>query len=206
MAFLLPQINKGVPKYYFLLNEVDKIYYDTIKSSQREGKKTIDMNFKEELKKLKKFVIRGNSDDWKRGVVCGIYWLPDNKGIATNIRQLKIVLNRCKSSINSSLTRIGSVVALTRGKAANLIVESFPIFKDSPSEIRQWTIRKDFEQDSLDILQDEIVKKNRNDDFIEKFNDFNSQNEDNGFSQFSSNELCDINENQNIEYSNYEIF
>lgn len=206
MAFLLPQINKGVPKYYFLLNEVDKIYYDTIKSSQREGKKTIDMNFKEELKKLKKFVIRGNSDDWKRGVVCGIYWLPDNKGIATNIRQLKIVLNRCKSSINSSLTRIGSVVALTRGKAANLIVESFPIFKDSPSEIRQWTIRKDFEQDSLDILQDEIVKKNRNDDFIEKFNDFNSQNEDNDFSQFSSNELCDINENQNIEYSNYEIF
>lgn len=206
MAFLLPQINKGVPKYYFLLNEVDKIYYDTIKSSQREGKKTIDMNFKEELKKLKKFVIRGNSDDWKRGVVCGIYWLPDNKGIATNIRQLKIVLNRCKSSINSSLTRIGSVVALTRGKAANLIVESFPIFKDSPSEIRQWTIRKDFEQDSLDILQDEIVKKNRNDDFIEKFNDFNSQNEDNDFSQFSSNEFCDINENQNIEYSNYEIF
>lgn len=210
MAYLLPQIHKNIPKFYYLLDDMDKMRYDSIRDSQKEGHKPIYSNFTAEIKNLKKFIVRGNSDDWKRGIVCGIYWLPENKGIATNIQQLKIILNRCKSSLNASLTKIGLNVILTRGKATNLVLNTFPFLKDNSSEIRQWTIRKDFSPSPSNLLPIKNMQSNEDDLNPGQIDIFTQSNDDNEFFQLPSNEFYDFDDNQNIklyQYNNfYEIF
>lgn len=131
-----------IPQFYYLLDDNDKQQYTTIRKSQKEGQKKTEMTFVKDIKNLKKFIIRGKEDDWKRGIVCGIYWLPQNKGIAVNIQQLKIILNKSKSSLNTSLSKIGLDVVLTRGKAISLVLDTFPILNNHPSEVKRWTIRK----------------------------------------------------------------
>lgn len=131
-----------LPRFYYLLDDNDKQQYDTIRNSQKGGQKKTEINFMNDIDKLKKFIIRGNENDWKRGIVCGIYWLPESKGIAVNIHQLKIILNKSKSSLNSLLSKIGLDVILTRGKAIGVVLDTFPILKNYTNEVKQWTIRK----------------------------------------------------------------
>jgi hypothetical protein len=51
------------------------------------------------LTTVRNFVMWNETDDWKRALVCGICWL--NADIAINTRQLRLLLSKCKSSINS---------------------------------------------------------------------------------------------------------
>lgn len=145
-----------IPQFYYLLDDNDKQQYISIRKSQKEGQKKTEISFVNDIKYLKKFIIRGKEDDWKRGIVCGIYWLPQNRGIAVNIQQLKIILNKSKSSLNTSLSKIGLDVVLTRGKAISLVLDTFPILNNHPSEVKRWTIRKlaDFSPPTSPIQND----------------------------------------------------
>lgn len=142
MTIFLPQVKRDLPRFFYLLNDDDKLQYQSIRKSQKEGQKKTEIVFSNDIENLKKFIIRGDEDDWKRGIVCGMYWLPENKGIAVNIQQLKIILNKSKSSLNASLSKIGLDVVLTRGKAINLVLNTFPVLNNHSNEVRQWTIRK----------------------------------------------------------------
>ena len=108
-------------------------------SNKNQRNKRIE-TFSEALDKIKKFAVREDSDDWKRCLVCGICWLPE--GIAINTHQLRILIFKCKSSINGSLQKMGFNVNLGRTDAANAMVNSIPFLKDNTPELRQWTVRK----------------------------------------------------------------
>ena len=127
------------PNFFYLLSEQDKITYINFLNSQRDTHKKFDGIMKD-IESLHNFIVRGDSDDWKRSLVCGICWLPE--GLAINNQQLKIALNRSKSSLNALLSKIGLNNFVNRAKAAYLILNVFPFLKDNPSEFRQWTVRR----------------------------------------------------------------
>ena len=118
--------------------------------------------FNEAIQEIKKYAVRGTPDDWKRCLVCGILWLPN--GIAINTHQLRLILFKCKSSINGSLLQMGYDITCGRSESANTISSEFSILKEMPTEIRQWTVRKKSQEQCFQdhISQSNLQIKNEN--------------------------------------------
>jgi hypothetical protein len=92
------------------------------------------------LDAIKSFAIRDDDDDWKRCLVCGVIWLPAS--IAINTRQLRLLIDKCKSSINGSLHRMGYSSVTSRGDTSKQLIEYVPKLRGNFSELRQWTVRQ----------------------------------------------------------------
>ena len=61
--------------------------------------------------------------------------------IVVNTRQLRILLGRCKSSINGSFQSLGYIPIVPDINANSQFINSFSFFKDNSIELRQWTFR-----------------------------------------------------------------
>jgi hypothetical protein len=92
------------------------------------------------LEAIKAFAVRDDEDDWKRCIVCGVIWLPGS--IAINTRQLRLLIDKCKSSINGSLQRMGYSSVTSRGDTSKQLIEFVPKLPGNFSELRQWTVRQ----------------------------------------------------------------
>lgn len=132
------------PKYFNLLNEEDQEQYTRLRSTlsshicrNRRGKRL--ETFAEMLNAIKSFCIKGDSDDWKRCLVCGVCWL--SNGIAINTRQLGLLIDKCKSSINGSLQKMGYSTLQSRSESAGPLTEAIPELKNNFTELREWTVR-----------------------------------------------------------------
>jgi hypothetical protein len=137
-------VNDYRPKYYELLSPSDQERYDDLRaalSSQmcrnRRGKRL--EGFSDMLASIRAFCIRDSEDDWKRCLVCGVCWL--SRGIAINNRQLSLLLDKCKSSINGSLQKMGYSTLQSRSEGAASLLECMPMLKNNFSELREWTVR-----------------------------------------------------------------
>ena len=136
--------NTTIPNFFDILSASDKKEYFKLKNSftssssrNRRGKRL--ETFAETLESIKSYAVREESDDWKRCLICGVCWL-DNC-LAINIRQLTILINKCKSSINGSLHKMGYFPTSQTG-LTNSLVEAIPILNGNFQELRQWTIRQ----------------------------------------------------------------
>lgn len=133
------------PKFLNLLNEADCAAYSELRANlssptcRNRRNKRLE-TFGEMLNSIKSFCIRNNEDDWKRCLVCGVIWTPN--GIAINTRQLRLLIDKCKSSINGSLHRMGFSTVTCRGDTSNQLAEMIPILKNNFPELRQWTVRQ----------------------------------------------------------------
>jgi hypothetical protein len=97
--------------------------------------------FMDQLKRIRKFVERADdSDNWKRSVVCGIFFLAD--GFAINIQQLRLLLGRCKSSINGSLQRLHCAVEMPGQSVHPELLARIPASYREGNELKKWTIRR----------------------------------------------------------------
>jgi hypothetical protein len=92
------------------------------------------------LDAIRQFVMRDDPDDALRGMACGLYWLPD--GIAVDVHEVRLLVPRCKSSINGSLHKLGYTLSLGRLECAELLTKIFPLLRDQTAELRKWSIRK----------------------------------------------------------------
>lgn len=134
-----------VPRFWNLLSDTDKFQYNRMRaamsapSNKNQRNKRIE-TFSESLEMIRKYAVRGESDDWRRCLVCGVFWLPE--GLAINTHQLRILIFKCKSSINGSLQKMGYAASLGRTEAATAMVGSVPFLKDNATELRQWTVRR----------------------------------------------------------------
>jgi hypothetical protein len=150
------------PSYWELLTEVDKGNYLTMRQALSSSackhcrNHTQEMNH-EVIGTIQAFVMRNDGDDWKRGLVCGICWL--NSAIAVNTRQLRMLISRCKSSINSMFQHIGFSTVPTTNEYATALANFFPLIKDNFAELRQWTIRavKPLDDGTADPPQQDIA-------------------------------------------------
>jgi hypothetical protein len=134
----------STPKYFDLLTPHDQADYADLRSALSSqlcrncrGKRV--ENFGEMMNVARTFCIQHNDDDWKRCIVCGVYWMPN--GIAINHRQVSILLNKCKSSINGSLHKLGYSTLRGRTESGKAVAEAMPVLKDNFNELREWTVR-----------------------------------------------------------------
>ena len=95
--------------------------------------------FVQRLQRIRSYVERGDGDDWKRGLVCGIIFLTNS--IAIHIQQFRLLLGKCKSSINGSLQQIGFIAHPQGGPIEQELYFKVPIFQREHSEVKKWTVR-----------------------------------------------------------------
>lgn len=137
-----------LPQFFELLNKEDKKQYLfmrlTLSSSVCKNRRNHStQTFELILQMIKNFTIRNDCDDWKRCIVCGIFWLEDNQ-IAVNSKQLCILLSKCKSSINGSLQALHYYKIQNNLDHVKSFVKSLQMIQTHPMliELRQWTIRR----------------------------------------------------------------
>lgn len=135
----------ATPKFFEMLSDGDKALYQNLRSSlsshacrNRRGKRL--ENFSEMLSTIKTFCLRHDDDDWKRCLVCGVCWLPN--GIAINTRHLSLLIDKCKSSINGSLQKMGYSTLQSRSESSGALSDTIPLLKNNFNELREWTIRQ----------------------------------------------------------------
>ena len=139
-----PPANDTTPQYWDLLSEQDKAQYTQLKLDFSAGSTKRVRNSRLEtfdgiLDTIRTFAERGDDNDWRRFLVCGVCWL-DN-AIAINTRQLRLLVSKCKSSINGSLQKMGYTTNMSHSESWKILFPHIPLLKDHFSELRQWTIR-----------------------------------------------------------------
>ena len=134
-----------LPKYIHLLSEADKVGYQFLQSKLSLSIAKIQRNkrvesFADLIDTIKQYCIRGDVNDWRRCLVCGICWLGDS--IAINTHQLKMLIFKCKSSINGSLHKMGYSANVNRNIAISMLLYYFPMLQSNINDLRAWTVRQ----------------------------------------------------------------
>lgn len=154
-----------IPQYWNILSDSDKNGYLSLRSeiSILNTKKIFrdrTGTFTKILQLIQKYAERKDDDDWKRFLVCGICWV-DN-GIAVNIRQLKILISKCKSSINGSLQKLGYLPSQLHVNTKLILFPLIPFLSKNYNELRQWTIRFFQKYDSFQRNENSLNIESKN--------------------------------------------
>lgn len=162
-----------LPQFFDFLSDEDKSKYlymrNTFSSSVCKNRRNnSSQTFEQILNTINKYAIRSDSDDWKRCIVCGIFWLDDIQ-IAVNSKQLCTLLAKCKSSINGSLILLHYVKVENNLDQVKSFMNTIPLLQLKPAliEHRQWTIRKkisNINEDKVEDMKDSL----RNSEFKEQ--------------------------------------
>lgn len=129
------------PMHFHILSESDKENYfklyryisNSVKKYKRYKKVE---SIKEALYLIRLYCIRNDINDWKRCLVCGIYWIGED--IVINTRQLSHLICKCKSSINGAFLEMG----YTSYPSNNKILSFIPFLNDNCTEQKKWSIRR----------------------------------------------------------------
>ncbi|EAX85169.1 hypothetical protein TVAG_181650 [Trichomonas vaginalis G3] len=141
--FVIPPA-ENMPLHWETLSSYDVSDYLKLRDSFQErikNKKKGESleSFSANLKKIEEYINRGEGDRPKRAMVCGIVF-GQNK-IAINIQQLKILLGKCKSSINGSLQQLGYTLLPQKVSIDQDLLDKMPFYLNTKGESKKWTIR-----------------------------------------------------------------
>jgi hypothetical protein len=133
-----------LPRYWELLPDEDKEQYQKLKEYFVAGNFRHTRNARLEqfdsiLDKIRQYAERGDDNDWRRFLVCGVCWL-DN-AIAINTRQLLLLVAKCKSSINGSLQKMGYTTHVSHSESWKVLFPRIPALQGHFPELRQWSVR-----------------------------------------------------------------
>lgn len=123
------------------LSTEDKAEYQRLKESfhqQHLAKgKSNSFSFQNDLRKVLAYVERRPENQELRSIVCGICF--GNSFVCVNTRQLKLLIGKCKSSINNGFQHLGYVSA--KNKVKQSLFSVLPNLSKDPALVRQWTVR-----------------------------------------------------------------
>jgi hypothetical protein len=141
------QARSPFPKYWELLTPEDQAAYLSLQHIlANPGRSTRRQKgvhaFAEVLEQVKSFVAMKDDTDWKRSIVCGLYCSNLDSSIALNTRQLRLLISKCKSSINSSFQLLGYRIIASGNDCAAVVLNYFPILRENFADFRQWTVRQ----------------------------------------------------------------
>jgi hypothetical protein len=133
------------PMFFSLLDADDQRRYLDMRSVLRNSEKRYKRNkriesLQDALDMIQEFCVRHLPDDWKRSLVCGVCWLGSD--IAVNTRQLQLLINKCKSSINGALSKMGYGAAPVKSTTMYSLLSYLPYLQGNFVEQRQWTVRR----------------------------------------------------------------
>lgn len=155
-CILTRQDRGGKPSYFNSMSSSDqKAYLDLQKKLNEQSLKVkrnrrVD-NFLDGIEAIKEFCFRSESDRSVRFLVCGVCF--GNQLIAINITQLKLLLGKCKSSINGILQKLGYNICRTHDPVYKQFLDLIPPLKESTTEQRRWTVRTSSQTDNADPFQ-----------------------------------------------------
>jgi hypothetical protein len=136
---------KNFPDYFSILSESDQSGYFALQAqvsslceNRRRGQRV--PTFIEILELIHRWAQRDDPDDWKRCLVCGLYYLPS--GVAVNSHQLRFLTGKCKSAINGALKMIGLTTVSARGDVNPDLVKALPALQGKTHAMRQWSVRR----------------------------------------------------------------
>lgn len=133
------------PAFFDFLTPTDQEMYKRLRaelsSESHKYKKNLRyLTFSTDLDTIKKFIYRNDGQDWKRALVCGFCSI--GTSIAINTRQLRLIIDKSKSSINGALQKLGYSSEVIRGEGSVELISAIPFLKANFVEQRQWTIRR----------------------------------------------------------------
>jgi hypothetical protein len=133
------------PMFFSLLDDEDQRSYLEMRELLHNSEKRYKRNKRIEslqdgLNSICNYCVRHAEDDWKRFLVCGV--CPMGPDLAINIRQLRILLDKCKSSINGALSKMGYGTAPVKSDITAALLTYIPFLKGNFLEQRQWTVRR----------------------------------------------------------------
>lgn len=137
--------DNNMPLHWEILSKMDlsaylslrNFFYEQIHKS-RKGER-LD-SFSDKLNMIKKYIDSSDSDKWKRSKVCGIIFFEDR--LIINIQQLRILLGKCKSSINGSLQQLGYTSLPQGAPFGQNAVSQYEFLVNDKSEVKKWTVRE----------------------------------------------------------------
>jgi hypothetical protein len=130
--------------FWNLLSQDDRAEYVRLRNGFRHGQKISSkdrrvITFRQELTLVIQFLERTTDNLEARCTVTGVCFA--GGVVCVNTRQLKTLLNRCKSSINGSFQQLGYVAVRTKSKARGCVVGVLPSLQKDPVLLKQWTAR-----------------------------------------------------------------
>jgi hypothetical protein len=153
-------LSSDLPDFFTLLSEDDQRAYHSIRDSlvRRPGRGSRNKsgeNFREDIRKIRDYVVRSDDADNLRGLVCGLLWR--DRGIAINIKQLRVLTGKCKSSINSAFQNLGFGTIPTGADVSGEIAGLFPFMTNRFDLVRHWTLRQRTEDSPTVTPEDDDI-------------------------------------------------
>lgn len=151
-----------LPDHSELLSERDLICYQEMRqrffddSGKSKKGERLDL-FITKLDEIRRYIEKGNENDWKRGVVCGIFFLKNS--IAINIQSLRTLLGKCKSSINGSLQQLGYVAKPQTTEFQIELNNMIPQTQRHAYELKKWTMRVMEKNKPTEIKQEPFIRE-----------------------------------------------
>jgi hypothetical protein len=176
----------ALPEQFSLLSEADQTRYRELRSivGSRDTRynrfRRLD-TLSESLSRIRSFCIRGDAGDSLRCLVCGICWL-STTDVAINIRHLRLLLNKSKSTINGALLKMGYSPVPLKSEEGERLMTLIPQLKDHYLDLRLWSIRRILRNDpkpraplEVPIIQKAAEPSNTNEKSVfDYFPDFDS--------------------------------
>lgn len=133
------------PMYWENLSDIDKLGYENLQKDIANtiaisGRYKFTKTFQNIVDLIRAYIVRNNSTDKIRSLVCGIVWMSDS--LALNTRQLTTLIGKCKSSVNAGFQSMGYVTVPMEANSAKELAAIFPFMRTSICLMRQWTLRK----------------------------------------------------------------
>ncbi|EAY11135.1 hypothetical protein TVAG_359150 [Trichomonas vaginalis G3] len=137
--------DNNMPLHWEILSKTDltgylslrNFFYEQIHKS-RKGERLDSLSDK--LNLIKKYVDSSEQDKWKRCKVCGIIFFDET--LIINIQQLRILLGKCKSSINGSLQQLGYTSLPQGAPFGQAAISQYEFLVNDKSEVKKWTVRE----------------------------------------------------------------
>ena len=139
---------QDLPKHFEILSKADQDLYINLQNRlfklciQRSRKDKKVQDLQNCIQKIRDYCIREDPEDKNRCFVCGIFWI--EYGIAVNIENLQILIRKCRSSINTTLRKMGYELTEGRCDANTFFKKIIPdCINLSRREERLWSFRSD---------------------------------------------------------------
>jgi hypothetical protein len=129
---------------WYRLNICDRHRYNALRAFFRQPRKSHvreprNAPFVGEIASILSYIDQPTPARDSRCVVCGL--AAAGAFVCVNAQQLKHLIGRCKSSINSGFQQIDYDVVRNRAKARDALWAIIPEMRADQSSLRQWTVR-----------------------------------------------------------------
>jgi hypothetical protein len=135
----------NIPPFFELLTPADQEGYEYLRSQvssdgyRHHRHHRLDA-FSTALSSIRSYCEKGDADDSLRSLVCGVCHLSDS--IAVNVRRLRFLVEKCKSSINGSFQRMGYLPFVGKTASLDVLSDRIPQIRGNYTELREWSFRR----------------------------------------------------------------